>query len=109
MSQDPTFEQQQADAAASEAAHVGGDPGELDYGDPVDRAVIEAGGGESEGFELAERELIEHASHGDQQSAHAILHHQGVPEEAAAEGEDAGGDREHSSEREDDPEDADRQ
>ena len=29
------------------------------------RAVDEAGGGESEGFELAEQELIEHASHGD--------------------------------------------
>jgi hypothetical protein len=28
-------------------------------------AVEEAGGGESEGFELAEQELIEHASHGD--------------------------------------------
>ena len=29
------------------------------------RAVREAGGGEAEGFELAEEELIEHASHGD--------------------------------------------
>jgi hypothetical protein len=29
------------------------------------RAVKEAGGGESEGFEEAEAELIEHASHGD--------------------------------------------
>ena len=29
------------------------------------RAVEEGGGGESEGFELAEEELIEHASHGD--------------------------------------------
>jgi hypothetical protein len=29
------------------------------------RAVDEGGGGESEGFELAEQELIEHASHGD--------------------------------------------
>jgi len=29
------------------------------------RAVEEAGGGESEGFELAEQELIDHASHGD--------------------------------------------
>ena len=45
------------------------------------RAVEEAGGGESEGFELAEEELIEHASHGDAQSAHAILHDQGLNEE----------------------------
>jgi hypothetical protein len=29
-------------------------------------AVEEAGGGESEGFELSEEELIEHASHGDE-------------------------------------------
>ena len=28
-------------------------------------AVEQAGGGESEGFELAEQELIDHASHGD--------------------------------------------
>jgi hypothetical protein len=28
-------------------------------------AVDEAGGGQAEGFELAERELIEHTSHGD--------------------------------------------
>ena len=30
------------------------------------RAVEEAGGGESEGFELAEHDLIEHASQGDE-------------------------------------------
>jgi hypothetical protein len=30
------------------------------------RPVEEAGGGEAEGFEEAEAELIEHASHGDQ-------------------------------------------
>jgi hypothetical protein len=29
------------------------------------RAVTEGGGGEAEGFEEAEKELIEHASHGD--------------------------------------------
>ena len=33
--------------------------------DPAFDAVNEAGGGESEGFELAEQELIEHASHGN--------------------------------------------
>ena len=37
------------------------------------RAVEEAGGGESEGFELAEQELIEHASHGDQHSPTRIM------------------------------------
>ncbi len=37
------------------------------------RAIEEAGGGESEGFELAERELIEHASHGDQHTPARIM------------------------------------
>ncbi len=37
------------------------------------RAVDEAGGGESEGFELAEEELIEHTSHGDEHSSTRII------------------------------------
>jgi hypothetical protein len=37
------------------------------------RAVEEAGGGEAEGFELAEQELIEHASHGDDHAAARIM------------------------------------
>ena len=37
------------------------------------RAVDEAGGGESEGFELAEQELIEHASHGDGHTPSRIM------------------------------------
>ncbi|HEX9481009.1 MAG TPA: hypothetical protein VF927_02800 [Solirubrobacteraceae bacterium] len=37
------------------------------------RAVEEAGGGESEGFELAEEELIEHSSHGDEHSPFRII------------------------------------
>jgi len=37
------------------------------------RAVEEAGGGESEGFELAELELIDHASHGDQHTPARIM------------------------------------
>ena len=37
------------------------------------RAVEEAGGGESEGFELAEQELIEHTSHGDQHAPSRIM------------------------------------
>ena len=37
------------------------------------RAVEEAGGGESEGFELAEQDLIEHASHGDQHTPPRIM------------------------------------
>lgn len=49
--------------AAREAAQIGGDPGG-DYGvDESERALAEAGQGEAEGFELAEQELIENASH----------------------------------------------
>ena len=36
------------------------------------RAVEEAGGGEAEGFEQAEEDLIEHASHGDQHGTSRI-------------------------------------
>ena len=43
-------------------------------------AVEEAGGGESEGFELSEQELIEDASHGDQQKPSRIIRDAG-PEE----------------------------
>jgi hypothetical protein len=98
--EDP-FEREETEAAAAEAAMVGGrtpapdDPDE----DEAMRPVVEAGGGEAEGFEEARDELIEHASHGDQQSAHAVLHDQGLPEEAApAEGGEP--DLERSSERE---------
>jgi len=45
------------------------------------RPVEEAGGGESEGFELAEAELIEHASHGDEHSTRPIFRDAGLEEE----------------------------
>jgi hypothetical protein len=35
--------------------------------------VEEGGGGQAEGFELSEQELIEHASHGDQQKPSRII------------------------------------
>jgi hypothetical protein len=38
---------------------------ERDPQDPAWEPVEEAGGGEAEGFEQAERELIEHAEHGE--------------------------------------------
>jgi hypothetical protein len=37
-------------------------------------AVEEGGGGESEGFELSEQELIQHASHGDEQTPARIMY-----------------------------------
>ena len=45
------------------------------------RAVDEAGGGEAEGFELAEEDLIEHASHGDEHSTLRIIRDAGEDEE----------------------------
>jgi len=100
MSPDPRYEQDETEAAAAEAARIGGVAGDEDL-DPALRPVIEAGGGEAEGFEQAEDALVEHATHGDQQSAHAILHDAGRAEEPGmADGAEA--DHERSSEREDD-------
>ncbi|MGC1165894.1 MAG: hypothetical protein WA862_07295 [Solirubrobacterales bacterium] len=57
--------EEEAEAAALEAAEVGGDaPVESD--DPAEQPLIEAGQGESEGFELAEKQLVDIASHGDE-------------------------------------------
>jgi hypothetical protein len=45
------------------------------------RAVEEAGGGESEGFEMAEEALIEHASHGDEHTPSRIMQDAVGPDE----------------------------
>ena len=60
------FAEEEAEAAAAEAAEIGGPAPDDPIDDPAERAVVEGGGGESEGFELAEAELIDNASHGDQ-------------------------------------------
>lgn len=96
MTADPRYEQQEIDAAAAEAARIGGVAGDEDL-DPAQRPVVEGGGGVAEGFEEAEAALIEHATHGDQQSAHAVLHDQGLPEQAGT-AEDADADHARSSE-----------
>ena len=57
--------QEEADAAAAEAGDVGGDA-PIESDDPAQQPLIEAGQGESEGFELAEQRLVDIASHGDQ-------------------------------------------
>jgi hypothetical protein len=46
--------------------------------------VEEAGGGQSEGFELSEEELIQHASHGDEQTPARIMYDAGPQEEPAS-------------------------
>jgi hypothetical protein len=56
---------EEAETAAAEAARIGGEvPHDSD--DPAEQPLIEAGQGESEGFELAEKDLEDIASHGDQ-------------------------------------------
>jgi hypothetical protein len=52
-------------AAARDAGHIGGTAGDEDEFDPAMRPVYEGGGGEAEGFEQAEADLVENASHGD--------------------------------------------
>jgi hypothetical protein len=51
-------------AAAAEARNIGGPRLDDAHGDEAFEAVAEAGGGESEGFELAEEQLIDNATHG---------------------------------------------
>jgi hypothetical protein len=58
------------------------------------RAVDEAGGGESEGFELAEQELVEHTSHGDGHAPFRIIA-DGAQETPADDTEHGEADEEH--------------
>jgi hypothetical protein len=48
-----------------------------DPDDPAMAPVYEAGGGESEGFEMAEEALVEHASHGDEHGTTKIINDAG--------------------------------
>ena len=64
---DPLAEEE-AEAAAAEARNIGGRPTrDLEEDLPHDPAmdpVYEAGGGEQDGWEMAEEELIEHSEQG---------------------------------------------
>jgi hypothetical protein len=57
--------EEEAEAAAAEAAQIGGNVPQDDE-DPALAPLAEAGQGESEGFELAEKDLEDIASHGDE-------------------------------------------
>ncbi|HWF36321.1 MAG TPA: hypothetical protein VG295_13165 [Solirubrobacteraceae bacterium] len=103
------LEKEQEDLAAAEAAAIGGrvssEPPPTDTADldEAHRPLIEAGEGESEGFEEAERELAEHASHGDEHAAFQVI--EDAPDEddddrATSEGGEA--DHEYSTELEED-------
>jgi hypothetical protein len=64
-----------------------------DPDDPVDPALeplIEAGQGESEGFEQADAELIDHARHGDQHNTTPIVEDAADFEEAEDPGAEYG-------------------
>ncbi len=101
---DPAREQEEA--AAAEAAAIGGrpssEPPTEEAPDEAARPVAEGGGGEAEGFEQAEQELIEHASHGDQHGARRAI--EDAPEESddARAAESGEADQERSSERDED-------
>jgi len=60
----PSWEEQEVEAAARQAAAIGGRAGDEGL-DPAERPLVEAGEGVAEGFELAEQELVEAAEHGD--------------------------------------------
>jgi hypothetical protein len=102
--QEGDFERQPEEAAAAEAGAIGGrasdEPPPVEGGpDEAARPLVEAGQGESEGFEQAEHELIERASHGDQHAARQTIEDtpEGADDARAAEGGEA--DAERSSER----------
>lgn len=71
--------EEEVELAAREAAAIGGVAGDEGI-DPAERPVREAGGGESEGFEMAEHDLIRNASHGDDRSDSVVFHDAGEPE-----------------------------
>jgi hypothetical protein len=102
----PDPAREQAENAAAEAAAIGGrpssEPPAQDATDEAARPVVEAGGGEAEGFEQAERELVEHASHGDSHAARQAMEDapKGSDDARAAQAGEA--DEERSSEREED-------
>ena len=87
----------EAEAAAAEAAEIGGHTN-TEHLPPEQRPLAEGGEGEAEGFELAQEQLIENASHGD--GTGSPLGDRFTPEEAAAEGLASYGeaDEEHVSE-----------
>ena len=105
MSESDERAEREAEEAAAEAGQIGGDSGPVvpdtaDYAgegeDAAMRPLREAGQGEQEGFELAEADLIEGASHGEELGSPEEL--AGRPEESTdAEYGDADGGGEEGS------------
>ena len=97
-SSDEEMVRHEEELAAREAGAIGG---RADEGDPAMKAVNEAGGGESEGFEQSEAALIENASHGNERSTTEVFGLQGKPEDDRANAPCGEADHEKSSERRD--------
>jgi hypothetical protein len=62
---DEAFVEEEEAEAAAEAGVIGGRH-EPDTDDPAEEPLAEAGEGEAEGFELAEKDLEDIAEHGDE-------------------------------------------
>jgi len=73
------LEEYETEMAGQEAALIGGDSGHQAL-DPAWQAIEEAGGGESEGWEQAEEDLILNATHSNDHSDTEILVHAFPPE-----------------------------
>lgn len=103
----PDRAREEAELAAAEAAAIGGSPSSepppRDGGvSEAERPLAEAGQGEAEGFEQAEQELIEHASHGDQHAARRAIEDAPTTSDDQLAAESSEADYERSSERSDD-------
>ena len=99
------FSREQEEAAAAEAAGIGGSvsdqaarDGEQEL-DESQRPLVEAGQGEAEGFEQSELELIDNASHGDQHAARRAVVDRPEEQEDARAAVSGEADHERSSER----------
>ncbi|HYI99106.1 MAG TPA: hypothetical protein VEX36_05425 [Thermoleophilaceae bacterium] len=99
---EPIDVDEEAEAAAAEAARIGG-PDPLPDVDPAQRPLIEGGEGVAEGFELAEEQLQRNASHEDrgadpmrdagepEPDSEAAGAEYGEPDHVGAQGEDQPG------------------
>jgi hypothetical protein len=103
---EPDPGREEAERAAAEAARIGGSPtseqAPLERPQGAERPLVEAGQGESEGFDQAEQELIEYASHGDQHAARRVIQDATDEQGDARAAQPGDPDYERSSEREED-------
>jgi hypothetical protein len=104
---DSPSERAETERAATEAGQIGGQPSSDhppagEAAAEAQRPLVEAGQGEAEGFEEAERELREHASHGDQHAARRAIEDAPDARDDARASDSAEADFERSSEREED-------